>query len=161
MLIGGLRMKDYIKWIRGKVGHDTVIFNFSVACITNERGEILLQKRSDKEELWGFPGGAMEIGESVEESLIREVNEETGLTVNVEYLIGIYSKYFVDYSNGDRAQSISCFFKCNVLSGDLVIDNKETFDLRFFDKKDIPKLFIQQHTDMLNDFLENKKGVVR
>ncbi|WBW94938.1 NUDIX hydrolase [Oceanirhabdus sp. W0125-5] len=154
-------MKDYIKWIRSKVGHETIILNFSGACITNERGEILLQKRSDKEELWGFPGGALEIGESIEEAMIREVKEETGLDVNVEYLIGVYSKYFSKYPNGDSAQSIVYFFKCNVASGDLVIDNKETFDLRFFDKNNIPKLFIQQHTDMLNDYLQDRKGVFK
>lgn len=154
-------MKDYIKWIRSKVGHDTIILNFSCACITNERGEILLQKRSDKEELWGLPGGAVEIGESIEEAMIREVKEETGLDVTVEHLIGFYSKYFTTYPNGDSAQSICYLFKCNVISGDLVVDNKETFDLRFFDKNNIPKLFIQQHTDMLNDFFENKVGVYK
>ena len=138
-----------------------IILNFSGACITNEQGEILLQKRSDKEELWGFPGGALEIGESIEEAMIREVKEETGLNVNVEYLIGVYSKYFATYPNGDSAQSICYLFKCNVASGEFVIDNKETFDLRFFDKNNIPKLFLQQHTDMLHDFLENKKGVFR
>lgn len=39
-------MSDYIKWIRSKVGNDIIILNFSGACITNENGELLLQKRS-------------------------------------------------------------------------------------------------------------------
>lgn len=66
-------MNDYIKSIRNKVGHDTIILNFSDACITNNKGEILLQKRSATEEIWALPGGAVEIGESVEEAVIREV----------------------------------------------------------------------------------------
>lgn len=154
-------MSDYIKWIRSKVGHDTIILNFSGACITNEKGEILLQKRSDKEELWGLPGGAVEIGESIDEAVIREVKEETGLNVTVEHLIGVYSKYFATYPNGDKAQSICYLFKCNIVSGDLKVDNEETFDLRFFDRNNIPKLFLEQHSDMLNDFLENKTGVFK
>jgi ADP-ribose pyrophosphatase YjhB (NUDIX family) len=154
-------VNDYIKSIRSKVGHDTIILNFSDACISNDKGEILLQKRSATEEIWALPGGAIEIGESVEEAVIREVKDHTGLDVVVEHLIGVYSKYFTAYSNGDRTQSICCFFKCNITGGDLVVDNKETFDLRFFNKNNAPKLFIQQNIDMLNDFFENKIGVIK
>lgn len=154
-------MSDYIKWIRSKVGHDNIILNFSGACITNEKGEILLQKRSATENIWGLPGGAVEIGESIEETAIREIKEETGLDIKVEYLIGVYSKYFATYPNGDKAQSICYLFKATVLNGYLIKDNKETFDLRFFDKYNIPPLFVQQHTDMLNDFFENKVGIYR
>lgn len=154
-------MGDYIKWIRGRVGHDTIILNFSVACIVNENGEILLQKRSDKDDIWGLPGGAVEIGESIEDAVIREVKEETGLNVEVEHFIGVYSKYFHTYPNGDRSQSICHLFKCSMLNRELLVDNKETFDLKFFDKHNIPKLFIQQHTDMLNDFFQGKRGTFR
>lgn len=154
-------MSDYIKWIRSKVGHDTIILNFSGAIITNEKGEILLQKRSDKEDVWGLPGGAVEIGESIEETAIRELKEETGLDIKVEYLVGVYSKYFTQYPNGDVAQSICHAFKGTVTGGLISIDNNETFDLQFFGKNNIPKLFVQQHADILNDFFENRTGVFR
>ena len=154
-------MSDYIKWIREKVGHDTIILNFSGAIIANDKGEILLQKRSDKEDVWGLPGGAVEVGESIKETAIRELKEETGLDIQVDYLIGVYSKYFTEYPNGDKAQSICYLFKGNVVNGVLSCDNAETFDLRFFDRNRIPKLFLQQHTDMLNDFLQGKRGIFR
>lgn len=154
-------MSDYIKWIRSKVGHDTIILNFSGACITNERGEVLLQKRSKTEDIWGLPGGAVEIGESIEEAAIREIKEETGLDIQVDYLIGVYSKYFTEYSNGDRAQSICYLFKGTVINGNLSMDLRETFDLKFFDKDNIPPLFVQQHSDALCDFFQNKRGVYK
>lgn len=91
---------DYRKWIRSKVGHETIILNFLGACISNEKGEVLLQKRSVDEDLWGLLGGAIEIGESIEEAAIREVKEETGLDIVVDNLIGVYSKYFTEYKNG-------------------------------------------------------------
>lgn len=84
--------KDYIRYIRGKVGHDLIFLNFSGGIIYNERGEILLQRCGDRNQ-WGSPGGAMELGESIEETAIREIYEETGLNVEVEHLIDVYSKY--------------------------------------------------------------------
>lgn len=154
-------MSDYIKWIRSKVSNDTIILNFSGACITNEKGELLLQRRSDKENIWGLPGGAVEIGESIKESAVREVKEETGFDIRIDYLIGVYSKYFTEYPNGDKAQSICYSFKGSILGGNLCVDKCETFDLDFFPKDKLPPIFIQQHIDMINDFFEGKKGIVR
>lgn len=57
--------KDYIRYIREKVGHDLIFLNFAGGIIYNEQNEILLQKRGDRNE-WGLPGGAMELGESLE-----------------------------------------------------------------------------------------------
>ena len=60
------------------------------AVVTDSEGRILLHKRSDNF-LWSTPGGAMELGESVEQAVIREVKEETGFDVEVLRCIGIYS----------------------------------------------------------------------
>lgn len=154
-------MSNYIKWIRSKVGNEQIILNFSGACITNEHGDILLQKRSSREDIWGLPGGAVELGESIEESAIREIKEETGLDVSLKYLVGVYSKYFTEYENGDKAQSICYFFKGDVVGGNLQIDNCETFDLKFFSSDKLPNIFVQQHIDAINDFFQDKKGIFR
>ena len=58
-----------------------------LAVILNERRELLLQRRSDNGQ-WGLPGGSVEIGESVTEAIQREVEEETGLRVEVVRLVG-------------------------------------------------------------------------
>ncbi|MCA0972095.1 NUDIX hydrolase [Halobacillus litoralis] len=153
-------MVDYIKWIRSKVGHDPIILNFAGGCVVNDQGEILLQKRADKG-VWGFPGGALELGESVEEAVKREVQEETGLKVELTKLIGIYSKYFDEYPNGDQAQTIAYFFELKVLGGELSAHDKETIELQFFRPDDMPELVNQQHRDALLDYIEGKRGVVR
>lgn len=154
-------MSDYISYIRSKVGNEIIILNFAGACISNEKGELLLQKRSQYEELWGLPGGAIEVGESVAEAAIREVKEETGFEIKLNHLIGVYSKYFTKYPNGDEAQTICHLFDGSIIGGSISLDNQETFDLRFFKSNDIPMLFNQQHKDMVVDYFERKVGVYK
>ena len=76
-------MADYISWLRSKVGHEKVILVFAGGCLFNDEGKVLLQKRGDSGK-WGFPGGAIELGETPEETAVRELKEETGLDVEVE-----------------------------------------------------------------------------
>jgi 8-oxo-dGTP pyrophosphatase MutT (NUDIX family) len=152
--------KDYIKWIRSKVGHDEIILNFAGAVIENDKGEILLQKRGDNGG-WGLFGGAMELGESAEETAIREVQEESGYMIEVDRLVGIYTKYDCEYGNGDKAQTIVVLFSCKILGNSDDYDNSETVEMKFFARNNLPKLFNQQHTDGLNDYLAGNYGSYR
>jgi ADP-ribose pyrophosphatase YjhB (NUDIX family) len=60
------------------------------AVVTNDAGEILLQRRSDND-LWALPGGTMDLGERIADTVVREVREETGLDVEVTGIVGVYS----------------------------------------------------------------------
>lgn len=156
-------MRDYIRWIRERVGHEPIILNFAVACIFDAEGRILLQRRGDRDDAdaWGFPGGAIELGESAEEAMLREVREETGLAVTVESLLGVYTNYFDEYPNGDQAQTIAIFFVCSAHGGLARVDGRETLELRFFAPSDAPPLFTQQHRDALADLIARRRGVFR
>lgn len=48
--------KDYISYIRSKVGHDKIILNFAGGIMMDSKGRVLLQLRADKE-TWAIPGG--------------------------------------------------------------------------------------------------------
>ena len=113
----------------------------------DESGRVLLQKRGDSNK-WGFPGGAIELGETPEEAAIRELKEETGLDVTIDSLIGIYTDSDMKYPNGDSAQSIAIVYKLKALSGELICDNKETIDLKFFDVDKLPEMFCKQHEEV-------------
>lgn len=148
-------MDGYIKSLRDNVGNIPLILNFSAACILDKQGRLLLQKRGDTScfNEWGLPGGAWEFGESAEEALRREVREETGLEIKVNRLIGVYSKYFSEYDNGDKSQTSVILFECNPMSENLIIDGKETLELKYFEPNKLPKIFNSQHLEMIQDWI--------
>ena len=154
---------NYIQSIRKKVGKDKIILNFTCG-ILSQSGKILLQKRADKG-TWGLPGGAIELGESSVEALVREFYEETGITVKVHKLLNVYTKYSDSYPNGDEAQVITILYlvkpENTVFNNSFVSD--ETLELGFFDYRDIQNLTIvnKQHQDMINDFFENRFPIDR
>ena len=142
--------KDYIRWLRSKVGHEKVILVFAGGCIFNDKGEVLLQFRGDFGK-WGFPGGAVELGETPEMAAIREVKEETGLVVEISRLIGVYTDCDMEYPNGDKAQSICIVYEFRVAGGKLVCDETETLELKWFSLEEEPELFCKQHEETWRD----------
>lgn len=151
---------DYIRMIREKVGHECIFLNFAGGVVLNDQNQVLLQRRSDKN-AWGFPGGALELGESAAEAALREIKEETGLDAAIEYLQGIYTKYMESYPNGDKAQCICFFFVCRITGGKLDDRNDETLELKFFDASELPPLVNAQHEDACKDFIASKREVYR
>ena len=139
--------KNYIGWIRSKVGHERIILVFAGGCIFNENGEVLLQRRGGSGK-WGFPGGAIEIGETPEMAAIREAKEETGLDVEVLELLGIFTDPDMKDANGDKAHSICITYKLKAVGGELFCDNDETMELKYFPIDEAPKLFCRQHEEI-------------
>lgn len=106
------------------------------AVVVNDQGQILLHRRSDTAQ-WSVPGGAMELGESITQAVVREVREETGFDVEVERLVGIYSDpgYVVAYSDGEVRQQFSVCFACRVVGGAAGGDD-ESLEVTFIELAD-------------------------
>jgi ADP-ribose pyrophosphatase YjhB (NUDIX family) len=127
--------------------------------VTNDEGEILLQKRTDNG-LWALPGGAMDIGESIADTVMREVKEETGLDVEPTGIVGIYTNphHVMEYSNGEVRQQFSICFKARIRSGILAISDEST-DLRFVAPSELGKLDIHDSIRLrIGHFLEDREA---
>lgn len=86
------------------------------AIIRDPAGRILLQQRSDYGD-WGLPGGGMEPGETIEDTMRREVREETGLKVAESSLFGIYTgpRMRYVYPDGSRVAFTMFIFEVTVV----------------------------------------------
>ncbi len=113
----------------------------AAAIIVNEKKEILLQSRADRDK-WGLPGGCQELGERFEDTILREVKEETNLDVKEEdlKLVCVVSgeSRRNDYPNGDVVFNNTVLYYIDKYSGELKWDS-ESKDMRFFSVDNIPK----------------------
>ncbi|MGH3994184.1 MAG: NUDIX hydrolase [Pseudonocardiaceae bacterium] len=97
------------------------------AFVLNDAGELLMIQRSDND-LWAIPGGAQDIGESIAQTVVREVREETGITVEVTGLVGVYSNpnHVIEYSDGEVRQQFSLCFRARPVGGELRTSSEST-----------------------------------
>jgi 8-oxo-dGTP diphosphatase len=132
-------MADYLSWLRQRVGRQKVLLVFASACVLDDAGRVLWQRRSDFG-WWGLPGGVLELDESLPQCVVREVREETGLAVTPQRLVGVYSSpdYDVVYPNGDQVQQVTACFECRPLGGELRPGVTETLDLAWFPTNEPP-----------------------
>jgi ADP-ribose pyrophosphatase YjhB (NUDIX family) len=126
--------------------------------VLSQEGKILLQLRSDTH-VWALPGGAMEIGETIGETAIRETKEETGLDVELEYVVGIYTNphHVVALSNGEVRQQFSLCFACRLVGGEIKVSDEST-EVGFFSLEEIEHLNIHSSIRLrIQHFLEHRE----
>ena len=105
-----------------------------------ERGIIFVRRRYHPfQDYWALPGGKVEIGETVEEAIVREVKEETGLTVEPKKVIGIFS----DPNRDPRGHVVSIAFHAQIVSGTLEASS-DAVDVRTFSEAPQPLAFDHQ-----------------
>ena len=151
---------NYIAEMRKHVGHDLVMTVGCGVLIENEKGEVLLQKRSDTGE-WCVPGGALEPGETYVEAATRELSEEVGIKVSDLKLFGLYSgeDREIHYPYGDVVYSLSVIFITRSFTGKISDSDSEVLEHRFFDKNSIPKDLFHPDARPILDWAKSKKEI--
>ncbi len=116
------------------------------AIIPYKGGIVLVKRKNDPYKgLYALPGGIVEYGERVEEAVVREVLEETGLRCEVKKLIGVYS----DPKRDPRGHFVSVCFLMETVSGELKASS-DAEDVKVFNLKNLPKLAFD-HEKMIKD----------
>lgn len=118
------------------------------AVVTDERGRILMQRRADSGN-WALPGGAMEITESLVQAVVREVEEETGYTVEVTGLVGLYTdaRHVIAYSDGEVRRQFNVTFTARLAGGELR-KSDESIEVAWIDPDELPTMPMH-HTQRL------------
>src|SRR5436305_11572133 len=125
-------------------------FRIAVSALIFEEGRVLLAHRRDIN-WWNLPGGGMEVGETVEEALHREVYEETGLKVEIEQLVGVYSK--------PQKQEVVLTFRCHVIGG-VLSETEESRECRYFALSNLPANLLPKHRQRIEDAMLNQQSAI-
>jgi ADP-ribose pyrophosphatase YjhB (NUDIX family) len=130
----------------------------SAAIIPYPNNEILLIKRNTRPFVgfWALPGGRMDPGENIEQTVVREVKEETGLDVDIMSVIGDYvetgAREGVEYEYYPRC------FVVKKIGGELKKQDSEIREMQLFSLDALPKPLAFEHELMIADYLKKQKG---
>lgn len=146
---------SYISSMRKYIGHQPMLSAGATVVVIKDN-KILLNLRPDTN-TWGIPGGAIELGEALEETATRELKEETNLDCNSFTLLNVFSgkDLYFKYPNGDELYSVVALYLANDASGELKITDGESFKLEYFSKDNLPNL--ESRAKFILDWLIEKE----
>lgn len=119
------------------------------ALVFDSASKVLLCLRADRD-AWNLPGGRVEMHESPWEAVVREVEEEVGLVVRVERLVGVYSVP----SKTDVVFNFLC-----VPTGGALRTSTEAREIGWFARGEIPPNTLPRHAARVEDVYLNHAGL--
>ncbi len=146
---------SYISEMRKHIGHAPMLSVGATVAVLKD-GKLLLNLRSDTG-TWGIPGGAIELGETLEQTAARELKEETNLSAEGFTFLHLFSgkDFYFKYPNGDELYSVVALFLADNVAGELAVTDRESRELRYFRKEELPKLESRAKT-IVNWLIDNQ-----
>ena len=145
-------MDNWVEKIREKIGHDPIILPHAVTIVLDLDRRLLVEERADDGYL-DFPGGTLDIGETIEDCAKRELKEETGLIVDImmpfKTYTGDITKY--EYANGDVIYGIDVVYLVSNYHGDMAPQKEEVKSLKFMRLGDIQGKLSPRNKQILKD----------
>ncbi|MBF4696063.1 NUDIX hydrolase [Fusibacter ferrireducens] len=154
---------DYISSLRKYIGTQPIIMCGANVIIINEENEILLHHRTDRD-WWGLPGGAMELGESMEETARREVLEEINIECLELELFNVYSgeQLYYKYPDGNEVYNVTVTYLCKSYKGEIKVEKSEGRDAKFYKIDDIPKNISEPVLPIISEYIKkSQNGILK
>lgn len=144
----------YIKELRKQVGTVPLIMVGACVLIFDKENRLLLQLRKDNG-CWGLAGGSMDLGESLEEVVIREMEEETGLSPKSLTLLKVFSgqEFYYQYPHGDEVYNVVAAYECRNYYGSLKEDATEAIEVKFFSLDSLPENISPPDRPIIENYL--------
>jgi ADP-ribose pyrophosphatase YjhB (NUDIX family) len=134
------KIMNYMQELRQLVGSRPLIMVGAAVLVLNAQDELLMLRRTDNA-CWGIPGGALELGERLEETARRETREETGLEVGEMQLFNVFSgpDLHYRYPNGAEVHNVSAVYITRDIHGEVNIDLAEHSEMEYFSLDKLPE----------------------
>lgn len=119
-----------------------------VGAILIEGGRVVLVKRGHAPLLgkWSIPGGVLEVGETLRKAVVREVLEETGLTIEPGELLGVFERMVPDEQGRMRYHYLLIDFLCRRVAGELAAGD-DAEEARWFSREELRALELARETE--------------
>jgi 8-oxo-dGTP diphosphatase len=129
----------------------------TTAIIPYPPDKILLIKRSTPPFVgyWALPGGRVDPRETVEQTIVREVKEETGLDIAIVRKVGEYHEQGVQ--GGFEYDYYPACFLARAVGGEIKRQESEIEEIKLFSLEAVPKTLAFEHTQMIKDYLATRK----
>ena len=140
-------------------GNPVVVQTGASIIVEDEQGRILMQQRQD-DGTWSYPGGRIEIDETVEDGARREVLEECGLRIGDMELLGVFSGKELNhvYPNGNEVCGIDIVYVSSDYTGSLQCVDGEAKHMGFYPIDQLPQPISTMNAIQIQAYLEYRKG---
>ena len=132
---------DILEWSKSEFGYATP--KVDVRAFIVEDGKVLLVRENQDNGRWTLPGGWADVNESPAESVVREVEEESGYVVETKGLLAVLDREKQGHVPLFPYHVYKLFFHCSIIGGSPKA-NFESSECEFFDVEALPELSVSR-----------------
>jgi ADP-ribose pyrophosphatase YjhB (NUDIX family) len=158
-MLSSMVSMGYIHELRKIVGNRPLIMAGAALLVLNQDNHLLMIKGLDND-LWGIPGDAMELGESLEDAVRRETREEIGIEVKEMEFFGVYSgqELYYKYPNGAEVYIVSAVYITRNFNEEVKINPDEHDEYKYFDIRCLPEEISPPIKPILQDLISRESS---
>lgn len=134
-----MAIPEFVVALRTQIGHAPMPLSGVIAVVFDEHRRVLMVRRADTGD-WALTTGCLEPGEQPADGAVREVYEETGVTVAVERLLSVEALDLSVAPNGDQVYWLTVGLQCRALHGQARVNDEESVEVGWFDLDTLPAL---------------------